>query len=85
MVQNKIEAYDSLLVCCMYRSPNSNDQNSVELISLFNKVKDTGDSHKLIMEDFNLKEIDWENMTTSVGETHLASLFVECNVIWSSM
>ena len=30
------------------------------------------------MDDFNLKEINWENLTTSVAETHLASLFVEC-------
>ena len=77
-LQRHLRHNDSLLVCCMNRSPNSNDQNSNELISLFNKVKDTGGSHKLIMAHFNLKEINWENMTTSVGETHLASLFVEC-------
>ena len=74
----KLRNNDSLLVGCIYRSPNSSDQNSLELINLFGKARNSRDSHKLIMGDFNLKDINWENLTTSVGETHLASLFVEC-------
>ena len=74
----KLRQNDTFLVGCLYRSPNSSDQNSLELMELFKTVKDTRDSHKLIMGDFNLREINWGSMTTTVGENHTASLFVEC-------
>ena len=74
----KLRNNDSLLIGCVYRSPSSVDTNSRELLNLFEIARDSRDSHKLIMGDFNLKEINWEDMSTSVGETHLANLFVEC-------
>ena len=67
----------TLLVRCVYRSPNSTDQNSLEVINLFERAKDSRNTHKLVMGDFNFREINWETMTTGVGETHIASLFVE--------
>ena len=73
----KLRNNDSLLVGCVYRSPNSTDQNSLEVINLFERAKDSRDTHKLVMGDFNFREINWETVTTSVGETHIASLFVE--------
>ena len=30
------------------------------------------------MGDFNLREIDWNNCTTTVGEDHVATIFLEC-------
>ena len=30
------------------------------------------------MGDFNFKEINWCEMTTSVNETHISSQFLEC-------
>ena len=74
----KLRNNDSFLIGCVYRSPSSVDANSRELLNLFERARDSRDSHKLIMGDFNLKEINWEDMSTSVGETHLANLFVEC-------
>ena len=47
-------------------------------MELFKTVKDTRDSHKLIMGVFNLREVIWGSMTTIVGENHIANLFVEC-------
>ena len=47
------------------------------MINLFERAKDSRDTHKLVMGDFNFREINWETVTTSVGETHIASLFVK--------
>lgn len=74
----KLKENDSLLVGCLYKSPNSSEENSKRLLDMFSKIKDERDTHKLIMGDFNFREINWATMNTSVGETHIASLFVEC-------
>ena len=42
------------------------------------KCKDTNFTHKLLMGDFNFKEINWSEMTTSVNETYISSQFLEC-------
>ncbi len=61
----------------MYRSPNSNAENSNKLSQLLNKIKDTPHTHLLVMGDFNYKEINWSDNTTTVSENHPASLFLE--------
>ena len=40
-------------------------------------VVDLKPTHILIMGDFNFREIDWNNKETSVGEDHLATIFLE--------
>ena len=40
-------------------------------------VVDLKPTHILIMGDFNFREIDWNNEETSVGEDHLATIFLE--------
>ena len=45
----KLRNNDSLLVGCVHRSPNSTDQNSLEVINLFERAKDSRDTHKLVM------------------------------------
>ena len=39
---------------------------------------DKGYSHKLVMGDFNFKEINWWDMNTTVSELQIASQFLEC-------
>ena len=73
----KLRNNDSFLVGCVYRIPHSTDQNSLEVINLFERANDSSDTHKLVMGDFNFRGINWKTVTTSVGETHIASLFVE--------
>ena len=40
-------------------------------------VVDLKPTHILIMGDLNFREIDWNNEETSVGEDHLATIFLE--------
>ena len=74
----KLQNRDSLLVGCVYRSLTASVENFQHLKTLFNKCKDKGYSHKLVMGDFNFKEINWWEMNTTVSELHIASQFLEC-------
>ena len=74
----KLKNRDNLLIGCIYRSPNATDDNFQELKSLFYKCRDANFSHKLLIGDFNLKDINWCEMTTQVNEAHIASQFLEC-------
>lgn len=73
----KLNNNDTLLVGCVYRSPNSSETNNVNLFKLLREVSENRYSHKLIMGDFNFPEIDWLDQSTSVSETHIASRFLE--------
>ena len=35
-------------------------------------------SHLLIVGDFKIKEINWENVTTDTVENHISARFIEC-------
>ena len=52
-------------------------ESFVELKTLFSKNRDLKYSHILLMGDFNMKEISWVEMSTTVGEDHIAYLFLE--------
>ena len=73
----KLRNRDSLLIGWLYRSPNSSDDNFNNMLQIFNQVKTEIFSHKLLMGDFNLREINWSDMTTTVNEQHKANLFAE--------
>jgi hypothetical protein len=63
-----------LTVCCVYRSPSSLDANNTklnELVASFDKIKT---SYKLLLGDFNLSKICWNNYSAS---TPLESAFVD--------
>ena len=47
------------------------------MVNLLKQVVDLKQSYLLIIGDFNLKEIEWAQGETSVGEEHLATLFLE--------
>ena len=68
----------TLLLGCVYRSPNSSLENSEHLITLLKEVGQEKYFHHLVMGDFNYREINWTDSSTNVGENHVASLFLEC-------
>ena len=74
----KLKNRDTLLVGCIYRRPNSTEANFQHLKTLMSCCRDTHYTNKLLMGDFNFKEINWCEMTTSVNETHISSQFLEC-------
>ena len=73
----KLQNSDSLLIGCIYKSPNCSNENCLELFQLFGKVKDMRYSHKLIMGDFNFRDINWSDMSTSSNEQQNSTLFIE--------
>ncbi|MES9905329.1 MAG: reverse transcriptase domain-containing protein [Sedimenticola sp.] len=75
--QIKLKGNDKLIVGCIYRSPNSPTEAYENIGRMFKKMKDLRSSHLLIIGDFNYKEINWSEKTTSVGENHPATLFLE--------
>ena len=76
----KLNESDSLLIGCIYRSPNSQEANNGELLRMLPTLCHTQDfSHLLICGDFNLPEINWaEPPTTSTGPESLSAKFLDC-------
>ena len=69
---------DCLIVGCVYRSPNAERENLNNLKEIFQIIKEAKYSHKLVIGDFNFRDIDWTNVCTYVSEEHIASQFLEC-------
>ncbi len=74
----KLENNDTLIVGCIYKSPNCTKENYALLVSLFYKISVINPSNLIITGDFNFSEINWENNTTSVGENNMATQFLNC-------
>ena len=75
--QVKLLNNNMLVIGCIYRSPNCSRQEFTIMTDLIKEVTNTKPSHLLIMGDFNMKEINWEQGDTSVSEDHIATLFLE--------
>ena len=52
----KLNTNDTLLVGCIYRSPNSSETNNNDLFNLIKEMSEKRLSHKLIMGDFNFQK-----------------------------
>lgn len=61
-----------IVIGCMYRSPNSPDINNNEMLKAIELASDLDKSYLLITGDFNLKEIDWPNLTVQASPHHYA-------------
>ena len=68
---------DSILVGCVYRSPNSSLENNVALSKLINEIALKKNDKLILIGDFNFPEINWdlEYVTTNSVE---ANMFLEC-------
>ena len=76
-LQIKLKGSDLLLVGCVYRSPSSDPNASVdEAVDLLNKVCSSGYTHILIAGDFNLPLIDWANNFCSAPDLHYSHKFL---------
>ena len=73
------EKKESVLVQCVYRSPNSSNDAIQELDFLFKtcRVNNITSTYRVIIGDFNFREIDWKQETTSVSENHISTKFLE--------
>ncbi|VDI43630.1 Hypothetical predicted protein [Mytilus galloprovincialis] len=59
-VHIRLVSRDKLLIGCIYRSPNGQDNNDESLRKLFKDVTSRDYSHILLMGDFNYDKINWE-------------------------
>ena len=55
---------DTLLIGCMYRSPNSTVEKNAALRKLLVEASNLKYSHLLVMGDFNFPRIDWNSWST---------------------
>ena len=77
-VDVNINKQDRILIGGIYRSPNSEHDNTQILFDLINSACQEKCKHKIIVGDFNFPEIDWSNWTTSTNENHNSFRFLEC-------
>ena len=70
---------DKLLIGCVYRSPNSTEENNEKMLDGVRKICN-GDkfTHLLLCGDFNIPEIDWTEEVSLKNVRHLAFRFMEC-------
>ena len=73
----RLRGTDKLLVGCIYRSPNSSAENNALLAEHLSLASNRGNSHVIVMGDFNHPEIDWTKIQTTVGINHPATIFLE--------
>ena len=67
----------ALTVGLIYRSPSSTEENNDRLCSLIRQTADKTKTNLLMVGDFNLPSIDWENETCKNNETHVSSRFLQ--------
>ena len=69
---------DKLIIGCVYRSPNSTRENNSNLFEALRDIVRNNPSHCLTIGDFNIKEIDWNNLSSIENENHISTMFLEC-------
>ena len=75
----ELSGSDKLLCACLYRRGESNQENNELLLNTIRKISDIKYSHLLLMGDLNMRNIDWETLTTKGNSTtDLSFRFIEC-------
>jgi hypothetical protein len=69
--------FNELLVCNVYRSPNSSAENDKHLFEFINHTDSTYSCNKVFVGDFNLPAINWKDWTV-VSTSNSATEFVSC-------
>ena len=74
-----------LLVAAIYRSDSGTKENNENLLNLIREINMMKHSHKLIIGDFNYKQIDWETCYTPKNEHSNEQMFINCiqDVYWN--
>ena len=62
----------TLTLGCIYRSPNSSSENNDKLLDLLYQATLQAKDYLIIVGDFNIKEINWDEHCVNTGPNHLA-------------
>ena len=63
---------------CMYRSPNSSNENFENMIKMIKMITINKNRNTVIVGDFNLRNINWESLSTTCNENRMEYKFLEC-------
>ena len=75
----KLENKARILVGCMYRSPSSSEDNNNHFMNQIIKASDVANQNRiLIMGDFNINDINWEENEAEGAIEALPYRFYEC-------
>ena len=76
-VELSLSGPDRLLLGCVYRSPSgAGEQDTNELIKLFEHATEAGFSHVVIAGDLNMPQINWQLGMSTAPEGHYTHRFV---------
>jgi hypothetical protein len=67
----------NLIIGCIYRSPNSCENNNKALLKLLEEVSNMRCKDTIIVGDFNYKEINWVNKSVQGRVDHPAATFFD--------
>ena len=73
----KLKGSDKLALGCVYRSPNSDDDNNDALNAMMLDISQRNYSHMLLTGDFNLPAIDWITESTPNNDHSKEHKFIE--------
>ena len=76
--ETRLKNNDILLIGCVYRSPNSSQDNNDRLMDLISMACNMNKSHLLIMGDFNYPDVDWSTYTSLSSLPHGSSQLIDC-------
>ena len=84
LISIKVDKNIDFLVAAIYRSDSGTKENNENLLKLLKEISGMRQSHKLIIGDFNYKEIDWESWSTSKSENSEEQAFINCiqDIYW---
>ena len=80
LLEIKLRGGDHMLFGCIYRSPTSNsasEENNNNLNRLLLSIANTNYSHRCIVGDFNLKDINWSLCSTPHNDESKEQKFIE--------
>ena len=76
LISIKIDKNTEFLVGAIYRSDSGTNENNENLLNLLKEINEMKQSHKLIVGDFNYKDIDWESWSTTKSENSDEQRFI---------
>ena len=80
LMEIRLRGGDVMLFCCCYRSPTTtdkSDENNEKLNQLLRTISKKKYSHRCIVGDFNYRNINWENWSTTASEQSVEAKFIE--------
>ena len=78
IISIKIDNNTDFLVAAIYRSDSGTKENNENLLKLLKEINEMKQSHKLVVGDYNYKDIDWESWSTTKNETSEEQAFISC-------